>query len=236
MAGRGPEVRFQKEFSCYWSKLCRYLSPRMYDCSVFIYKSNKISFLSHCHWPWLCSRPDEKKKKTILLCFCLSDMLICCQSWKRKRGADPRWILDYNNSCFDQSWLQGPSNQHLGPECPVGSDLFLIKHSAYRFAKIEFNTILVFPHYSMKTLTRCAWKRWSRQLESSSAGTDISSVKLASESQSWSLFQITNHKSPGTAWTRASVPSADRRWLEGRQIWRISSGWSPVAPFHYLVG
>ena len=170
-------------------------------------------------------------------------MLICCQSSKRQRGADPRWRLNYNNSClipsqsFDQSWFQGPSNQHLGPECPVGSDLSLIKHSAYRFAKIEFNTILVFPPYSMKTLTRCAWKRWSRQLESSSAGTDISSVKLASETQSLfklSLFQITNHKSPGTAWTRASVPSAGRRWSEGRRTWKISSGWSQFAPFHFL--
>ena len=39
-----------------------------------------------------------------------------------------------------------------------------------------------------------------------------------------SKLHMTLPKSPGPVWARASVPSADKRWLEGRLTWRHSSG------------
>ena len=54
-----------------------------------------------------------------------------------------------------------PSHPSI-PECPVG-----------------FNQT----KYFLTSWTRCALKRWPRQLESSSVGTAISSVRLASQSQ-----------------------------------------------------
>ena len=53
-----------------------------------------------------------------------------------------------------------PSHPSI-PECPVG---------------FQSNSIF------LTTWTRCALKRWHHQLESSSVGTAISSVKLASQS------------------------------------------------------
>ena len=46
-------------------------------------------------------------KKNYFLCF--SVMLICCQSSKRQRGADPRWSLNSNNSCLIPSQSFDPS-------------------------------------------------------------------------------------------------------------------------------
>ena len=59
------------------------------------------------------------------------------------------------------------------PECPVGLH--------FSFKNMSQNN--QFHCTFIDNLARCAWKRWPHQIESSSVGMDISSVKLASECQ-----------------------------------------------------